>query len=78
MPPLAEFRAVFWKTAHASVLSALSLQRTPGPARCKTARLILHKLRRAMADATREPMSCEQVTGREAEDHRVDAGARPG
>ena len=55
-PLLTWFRAAFWMTAHRPGMSALQLQHTLGLARYETAWLILHKLRRAMADANREPL----------------------
>lgn len=55
-PLLTWFWAAFWMTAHTPGLSALHLQHMLGLARYETAWLILHKLRRAMADANREPL----------------------
>ncbi len=55
-PLLTWFRAAFWMTAHKPGLSALQLQHMLGLARYETAWLILHKLRRAMVDADREPL----------------------
>ena len=48
--------AAFWMTAHKPGLSALQLQHMLGLARYETAWLILHKLRRAMVNANREPL----------------------
>jgi transposase-like protein len=55
-PLLTWFWAAFWMTAHKPGLSALQLQHMLGLARYETAWLILHKLRRAMVDANREPL----------------------
>lgn len=55
-PLLVWFWAAFWMTAHKPGLSALQLQHMLGLARYETAWLILHKLRRAMVDADREPL----------------------
>lgn len=55
-PLLTWFWAAYWMTAHKPGLSALQLQHMLGLARYETAWLILHKLRRAMADANREPL----------------------
>lgn len=55
-PLLTWFWAAFWMTAHKPGLSALQLQHMLGLGRYETAWLILHKLRRAMVDANREPL----------------------
>jgi hypothetical protein len=55
-PLLTWFWAAFWMTAHKPGLSALQLQNMLGLARYETAWLILHKLRRAMVNADREPL----------------------
>jgi transposase-like protein len=55
-PLMTWFWAAFWMTAHKPGLSALQLQHMLGLARYETAWLILHKLRRAMVDANREPL----------------------
>jgi hypothetical protein len=55
-PLLTWFWAAFWMTAHKPGLSALQLQNMLGLARYETAWLILHKLRRAMVNANREPL----------------------
>lgn len=55
-PLLTWFWAAFWMTAHKPGLSALQLQHMLGLARYETAWLILHKLRRAMVDANRQPL----------------------
>jgi hypothetical protein len=55
-PLLIWFWAAFWMTAHKPGLSALQLQHMLGLGRYETAWLILHKLRRAMVDANREPL----------------------
>ena len=55
-PLLTWFWAAFWMTAHEPGLSALQLQHMLGLARYETAWMILHKLRRAMVDANREPL----------------------
>ncbi len=55
-PLLTWFWAAFWMTARKPGLSALQLQHMLGLARYETAWLILHKLRRAMVNANREPL----------------------
>ena len=55
-PLLTWFWAAFWMTAHKPGLSALQLQHMLGLTRYETAWLILHKLRRAMVNANREPL----------------------
>jgi transposase-like protein len=55
-PLLTWFWAAFWMTAHKPGLSALQLQHMLDLPRYETAWLILHKLRRAMANANREPL----------------------
>ncbi len=55
-PLLTWFWAAFWMTAHKPGLSALQLQHMLALARYETAWLILHKLRRAMVNANREPL----------------------
>jgi transposase-like protein len=55
-PLLTWFWAAFWMTVHKPGLSALQLQHMLGLARYETAWLILHKLRRAMVNADREPL----------------------
>lgn len=57
-PLITWFWAAFWMTAHKPGLSALQLQHMLGLGRYETAWLILHKLRRAMVDANREPLKC--------------------
>ena len=55
-PLLTWFGAAFWMTAHKPGLSALQLQHMLGLARYETAWLILHKLRRAMVNASHDPL----------------------
>jgi transposase-like protein len=55
-PLMTWFWAAFWMTAQKPGLSALQLQHMLGLTRYETAWLILHKLRRAMVDANREPL----------------------
>ena len=56
-PLLTWFWAAFWITAHKPGLSARQLQRMLGLPRYETAWLLLHKLRRAMVNANREPLN---------------------
>jgi ISXO2-like transposase domain/Transposase zinc-ribbon domain len=56
-PLLTWFWAAYRVTAHKPGLSALQLQRMLGLPSYGTAWLMLHKLRRAMVDAAREPLS---------------------
>ena len=51
------FWAAYWMTAHKPGLSALQLQHMLGLPSYATAWLILHKLRRAMVNANREPLA---------------------
>ena len=67
------FRAIWWVTAQKSGASALSLQRILGLGSYETAWTWLHKLRRAMVRAGREPL-----TGSVEVDESILGGVEPG